>query len=221
MNHENSRTGFRSKRKKTNLILNSLIGLVILLIIIVSAVIFMGDDENANQEKAKTNNVASEKAAKNKKDENESAVVTDEEDSEVVNEESEGAEESEDSETALEPETDNVVTSGGSDSNVEETIENPGWKSVGTTQSGDHATVYDESSADWQEMLAAMSYATGIDQSNMTVWYLGNNNGNPNSSIGTVSTKDKQQTYRVYLDWVDGQGWKPAKVEKLVENDKD
>jgi hypothetical protein len=55
----------------------------------------------------------------------------------------------------------------------------------------------------------------------MTVWYLGNNNGNPNSSIGTVSTKDKQQTYRVYIEWIDGQGWKPTKVEKLVENDKD
>lgn len=205
--------------------MNSLIGLVILLIIIVSAVIFLGDDENAaSQENAKTNNVATEKAAKNKKDENESADVTEEDESETESEETETSEETEEadaSDTDLEPETDNVVTSGGSDSNVAETIENPGWKSVGTTQTGEHAAVYDESSADWQEMLTAMSYATGIDQSNMTVWYLGNNNGNPNSSIGTVSTKDKQQTYRVYIEWIDGQGWKPTKVEKLVENDKD
>jgi hypothetical protein len=68
---------------------------------------------------------------------------------------------------------------------------------------------------DWQEMLQAISYATGVDQSNMTVWFLGNNG--PNKSVGTISTKDQSEKYRVYIDWVDGQGWKPVKVEVLNE----
>jgi len=49
----------------------------------------------------------------------------------------------------------------------------------------------------------------------MVVWFLGNNNKDQNKSIGTVSTTDKSQKYRVYIEWVDGGGWKPTKVEEI------
>ena len=32
--------------------------------------------------------------------------------------------------------------------------------------------------------------------------------------------ENNPQSYRVYIEWVDGEGWKPVKVEELKENDK-
>ena len=65
-----------------------------------------------------------------------------------------------------------------------------------------------------------MEYATGVSVDNMIVWWVGNG-GKPNENVvGTISNKDKSQIYRVYMDWVDGQGWKPTKVEKLKSIDR-
>ncbi|MDP4171367.1 MAG: YrrS family protein, partial [Bacillota bacterium] len=113
-----------------------------------------------------------------------------------------------------------VVSDGGSTSNVAKTIENPDWKPVGTSQTGKHAAVYDSNSVDWQEMLNAISAATGVARDNMTVWRIGSNQKDPNHSIATISSKDDKKPYRVYIEWVDGQGWKPTKVEELSVNDK-
>lgn len=224
--NEGARSKKRAKRRKTNLILNSLIVVVILLIVIVSANIFFGN----NDEGADDSNVAAEneKASAGKKDDNgeeanqQDSKATDEESNETSedgsDEESESDnpnEESDDSEDLGEP----VVTEGGSDANVKQTIEYPDWKPVGTTQAGEHKTVFDENSVDWHEMLLAYSYATGIDKDNMTVWW-NQNNGATNAAVGTISEKGSNQTFRVAIEWVEGEGWKPVKVEELIENDK-
>ncbi|MFT9596742.1 DUF1510 family protein [Mesobacillus sp.] len=220
--NEGTRSGIRSKRRKTNLILNSLIVVVILLIGIVSFNIFFSNDEGA----ADQNDVAAEKDAAapsgNKNDSKDTGKKNDlkdsdkKDDSATEDTESEAAdEESAEDEELAEP----IVTEGGSDANVKQTIENPEWKPVGTTQSGEHNTVFDQNAVDWQEMILAYSYATGIDKNNMTVWW-NENGGAPNTAVGTISEKGSDQTYRVSIQWVDGQGWKPVKVEELIENDK-
>lgn len=220
---EGARTRTRAKRRKTNLILNSLIVVVILLIGIVSFNIFFSNDEGAadNSDIAAENEDSAASPGKNDSkdggnegtDDNGSSA---EENKDQAEEDSADAdEESEDSEELGEP----VVTEGGSDANVKQTIENPEWKPVGTTQSGEHATVFDENSADWQEMVLAYSYATGIPKDNMTVWW-NENGGAPNTAVGTVSEKGSDQAYRVAIQWVDGEGWKPVKVEELIQNDK-
>lgn len=217
-NSRESRFGKREKRKKTNIILNSLIAFVIVLIIVVSAKIFFGgnndqavpaDEQTASESKQnessqedQDNDIEQDKS----KDKEKADKESDKEDKEA--EENEAEDESEE-------DKEQVVTEGGSGPDVEKTIENPAWKPVGTSQSGEHTAVYDQNHVDWQEMLSAISYATGIEQGNMTVWFLGNNG--PNSSVGTISTKDQSEKYRVYIDWVDGEGWKPSKVEVLNE----
>ncbi|MBX9973132.1 YrrS family protein [Cytobacillus firmus] len=217
-NSRESRFGKREKRKKTNIVLNSLIALVIVLIIFVSAKIFFGgnndqalpaDEQTASENKSKQN--------ENNQEDQGNDVEQDKEDENIDNNSEEEEKEAEENEAEEESEEDKeqVVTEGGSAPDVEKTIENPAWKPVGTSQSGEHTAVYDQNSADWQEMLNAITYATGVDQGNMTVWFLGNNG--PNSSVGTISTKDQSEKYRVYIDWVDGEGWKPSKVEVLNE----
>jgi cytoskeletal protein RodZ len=205
-----------------------LIGLVILLIIFVSVKIFFGgNDENAAEKEQKIESKQDEKnmdTEENKNpaiDEKKDEKKTNDSETESTDESKETAANTEDDEEIdLVPanEEEAVVTEGGSTGNVKKTIENPSWNPIGTTQTGEHYAVYDKESVDWAEMLQAMSYATGVDQSNMNVWFLGNNGFN--KSVGTITTKDQKQIYRVYIDWVDGQGWKPTKVEELKEVEK-
>ncbi|GKU81366.1 YrrS family protein [Niallia sp. NCCP-28] len=198
-----SRSEQRSKRKKTNLILNSLIVIVILLIVFVSYTIFGSKDETNGDKTVK------EKTVETKKADNTTETVNGNTD-ESANSDEEKKLEEDKSKTEEEA----IVTEGGSDSNVVKTIENPSWKSVGTTQTGEHRAVYSDG-PDWDEQVKALAYGSGLDESDMVVWFLGNNNHDPQKSIGTVSSKDKSKKYRVYIEWVDQQGWKPIKVEEI------
>ncbi|PGY07510.1 YrrS family protein [Bacillus sp. AFS031507] len=223
--NSNSRSGYRSKRKKTNIVLNSLIIVVLLLIIFVAYNIFATGNDNASPKKESTKTEQKD----NKDEQKESETVTTNDDDSVTDpaaeeELSEDAATTEDSSTSEDnttpegaDESQAVVTEGDGNSNVVKATENPAWQPVGTSQTGEHTPVYDQSSADWQEMLNAISYATGLDKGNMTVYWLGRDRSTTNGSFGTVASKDKQQKFNVYLQWVDGQGWKPTKVEELAE----
>ncbi|WHX99406.1 YrrS family protein [Neobacillus sp. DY30] len=209
-----SRSTYRAKRKKTNLILNSLIAIVLALIFFVAYTIFLsGDDKTSpKEEQTKTEaNKASEKEDKNTEDK--TAVEDKEKDTDSEESADEESEEASAPEQADESQA--IITEGDGSSNVARTIENPAWKPVGTVQTGEHTPVYDSSSVDWQEMLKAISYATGLEQSNMTVYWLGRDKTTGTGSFSTVASKDKTQKYNVYLEWVDGEGWKPVKVEEL------
>ncbi|WP_445490263.1 YrrS family protein [Niallia sp. 03133] len=206
-NHNQSRSEQRSKRKKTNFILNSLIVIVILLIVFVSYSIFSNNDHK-NADKINKNK---EKTEQSDKEENQSETVSGNPDKKGEAAENDAAK---DDEGAKDDEA--IVTEGGSDSNVVKTIENPAWEPVGTAQTGEHAASY-SSGTDWNEQEKALAYGTGLDESDMVVWFLGNNNKDPQKSIGTVSSKDKSKKFRVYIEWVDGKGWKPAKVEEIKD----
>lgn len=205
------RSQARAKRRKTNFILNSLIGLVILLIIIVSVSIFSGNDEGQGQPKNQTaekSTAGSESKEIAKKDLETTQVK---QDSKKAAGEEKKAKEEKDAENS------ETVEEGGGP-NVKRTITNPGWKPVESTQ----AQPYSSEQTDWSERVSALSEALGFEADNMTIWYMGRSGENPNQSVGTVTAKDNpQQAYRVYLEWQDGSGWKPVKVEELIENDKD
>ncbi|MFP7297541.1 YrrS family protein [Neobacillus niacini] len=209
-----SRSGYRAKRKKTNIILNSLIAIVLALILFVAYNIFLAGDDKAAPEKADTKTTANQTSEKEDKDTDKNDAAKDtEKDSDTQENTDEESEEA--SVPEQEDDSQAVITEGDGTTNVIRTIENPAWKPVGTVQTGEHAPVYDSSHVDWQEMLKAISYATGLDESNMTVYWLGRDKTTGTGSFSTVASKDKQQKYNVYIDWVDGEGWKPTKVEEL------
>jgi cytoskeletal protein RodZ len=210
-----SRSTYRAKRKKTNIILNSLIAIVLALILFVAYTIFLSGDDKAAPEKEETKTTENQSSEKVDKDaEKSDAAKETEEESDT---EENPVEESEEA-SAPEQEDDSqaIITEGDGSSNVVRTIENPAWKPVGTVQTGEHTPVYDSSSVDWQEMLKAISYATGLEESNMTLYWLGRDKTTGTGSFSTVASKDKQQKYNVYLEWVDGEGWRPTKVEELA-----
>jgi cytoskeletal protein RodZ len=211
-----SRSGYRAKRKKTNIILNSLIVIVLALIFFVAYTIFLSGDDKAAPKKEDTKTAANQASEKEDKDtEKNDAARETVEDTETDTEENADEESEEASAPEQEDDSQAVITEGNGTTNVVRTIENPAWKPVGTVQTGEHTPVYDESHVDWQEMQKAISYATGLEESNMTLYWLGRDKTTGTGSFSTVASKDKQQKFNVYLEWVDGEGWKPVKVEEL------
>ncbi|WP_409289423.1 YrrS family protein [Peribacillus sp. SCS-37] len=199
----------KTKQKKANRIYNFLIIIVSILILSVAGFIFMGGKEDKSAGKS-TSGQKAETAAKQNKDNDETARPEKDDSAADL--------------TAKEPEEEkkdpDKVTEVPDDSpNVKRSYVNESWKPVGTSQQGEHTATYEEGSADWIEMEKALAYGAKIDPGNLTVWWI-ENNGSPNSAAGTVSAKDSDQTYRVFIEWVDGQGWKPVKVQELKVNDK-
>lgn len=102
------------------------------------------------------------------------------------------------------------------DSNVSEAYTGD-WDPVGTEQEGPHNTDFNDGSQDRIEIKRATSLVTGLSEDNMVEHWVGNNG--PDKVIATVSDSSGQEVYRVFLDWVDGEGWQPTQVEELIEND--
>jgi type IV secretory pathway VirB10-like protein len=209
---QTSRAERKTKRRKTNRILNTAIAVVVLLIIIVGFTIFAGgnDEKPAAPEETQPAKEQTAAVADDEKTKEEEPVKTEEPvKKEPVKEKTDKKEET----------NKEVVVTEGSEPNVEQDIVDPNWEGVGTSQSGVHTSSFETDSTDWQEKMNALSYATGIAADNMTVWYISGNG--PQGAIGTVSPKtDQNDAYRVYIEWIDGQGWKPVKVQKLEQNDK-
>lgn len=181
--------------KKLNGWLNILIGMVIVLIVITTIVIFNWQDNIKDTEVTEPEEKV------------EDPIKEDIE----TNEEEPPAEE-EQPEQEIEQET--AVESPSDDPIVDHVITDENWQPTPTTQTGEHVSSYDDQSVDWAEKVATITAVTGIEKDNMIIWRL-KNNGGANKSIATVSTNDKTQMYRVSMEWVDNEGWKPVKLEQL------
>lgn len=204
----------KNNNNRSNSILNIMIALVFTLVIIIGAtLIFGGGDDSADPESVEvapeTENQTSE----------EDAVTAEENDLEEEQAQEEAAKEEEEEEKAKDEEEEE--TKGGTitreDSNdpiVSETIVNTSWEPIGTSQSGDHVSSYQKNSVDWNEKIEAVTYATGLSENDMYVMMV-QNGGGPQKSIATVQSKDQSEKYRVFLTWVDGEGWKPEKMDVL------
>lgn len=216
----------RKKGRNRNKVLNSLIAIVVVLIIIATGVIFSGnkgDNEPSDIEDTANGSPANDNVAEDVKDDDkdngieDSNPTTEEETSEPANTiETDKADETTTGDDSDEP---GSVTSVPSDDPIiDETIINTAWEPVGTTQTGEHVSQYDGTSVDWNEKKQALAYATGLPQDSMIFLKI-KNGGGPQKSIGIVSSRDSTQKYRVYLEWVDGKGWKPVKMDKLTTLD--
>ncbi|MFJ5747567.1 YrrS family protein [Peribacillus frigoritolerans] len=232
-----SRFNQRDQKRKVNKIYNIAITIVSILIVIVAVSIFLSDDgtetkkattepkQVAETEKGKVVDKPSgkeEEMDSEKEDAVGDSEATEEdaekEDSKATEEDAEEkAEDDADSEKAGDAQL--VEVEGSGDGNVASTYTSESWKPVGTEQSGEHTTSFEKGSVDWNEMSKAIASGAGIDEGNMKLWWL-QNGGSSTTAIGTVSEGDNPKTFRVYIEWVDGSGWKPVKVEELKTNDK-
>ncbi|MFZ3588257.1 YrrS family protein [Bacillus sp. DJP31] len=209
--YEGPRFEKRAKNRRFNKLINiSIVLLFIFISFFTYNLFFGGKSEPASSELAgETSEGGSEEttAADDEIAKEEAADEESNEDTKEVVEDENGETSEEDNET---------VENNSNDPNVKQTIVNESWKPVGTEQLEPHVAVYDAESADWKEMIEAFQYATGLNEQDWILWRVGND-GSAQSAKGVVSTKDKKTVYRVYIEWVQNEGWKPSRLEQLNE----
>ena len=83
---------------------------------------------------------------------------------------------------------------------------------IGTTQTGDHFTNYDDGSQDRIEIKEAVSKATGVPGDDMVENWVGNDGDQRVTSTITQSSTGKK--FKVSLQWIDNKGWKVNQVEE-------
>lgn len=213
--NNNRSSRHENKEKKVNRLYNLLIAVVAVLIVFVGGTMILGNKDKSDnqaettQNNPQTNDQKTDKTAKKDDDSSKDDQATEDQATDDQSSEDDQAtdEESNDSDSQAEVEKN-------PEPGVAERKVDPSWDSVGTSQDAPAAT-YKKGSTDWNEMLKAVGEGSGISPSNMTVWRLGNNGG-VGKAVATVSPKGSSSTkYRVQIEWVDGEGWKPAVVDKL------
>lgn len=193
------------KSKRSNLIMNLSIGLIVLTVVIILFELLFGGSANDNDPNQLGQNSGSDNSSfvippKDESSEDESAES--EEESEESS--SEEPEESEDEAEINEVPSDdpNVIRAYVGD-----------WEPIGTEQSEPHVTQYDETSVDWAEMKEASSEVTGVSLANMIITWIGNN-GEQRVTV-TFTDSESGQVYKVYLSWVTEKGWQVTRYEEL------
>jgi len=88
---------------------------------------------------------------------------------------------------------------------------NPSWKPIGTKQGTKPEMKFKEGTVDWSEMKEAISYAVDVPESQLIFDFIGNNGDN--KAYGNVRDKQSNKKYKVDIDWVENQGWKPVSVQ--------
>lgn len=199
----------RRKKRKEDRFLNVLIGVVVVAIVVIAFIVLPGDKEKSKEEHVKDDDMETSQQEGNEQEDSGQSEVDIPED-----EKDEEQPETEEAEEEIEEPADVEVTINPDDAIVSKSIVDPAWAPVGTSQQGEHVSLYDGNSVDWQEKLKALTYTTGLPENEMIVWKL-KNGGSPQSAIGIVSSKDKAEKYRVYLEWVDDKGWQPVKMDIL------
>ncbi|CDQ18081.1 Protein of unknown function [Halobacillus karajensis] len=101
------------------------------------------------------------------------------------------------------------------DPNVERVITKD-WPVIQTEMetNGEHSITYQSGSQDYKELQEAIRSAVGLPEDNIIYWDV-SNRGHPQKAKATVSDKNKTGYLRVHVDWIDGQGYKPVKLEVL------
>ncbi len=219
----------KSRERRYNKLLNTFIAVVLGLIILIGGSILLGNnDEKASVEQPDT---SSEEPSGNDTEEQvpekeESSDVSGDDMNQAGDKEEENSSDNKQNEESGEEQDGEEAEAGEGQDVTEQYSDNPNvisavkgaWEPIGTEQEGAHeATVYEKGSQEWKEMEQAAAYAAGIDPSNMTTWWIGNNGG-PDKSVATVSAEGESVTYQVEMVWVEGQGWKPEVLKKLKKN---
>lgn len=199
----NSRLNRHEKRKKNKQKLLILISLgVVFCIILFSLIAFGGKEDPSEPELSQA-----EKALKNKEEAGD-RVSNQSEEIEIADEKRQSEEESEEESDVdikeEESDDDNVIKAYSGD-----------WQPVGTSQSGPHTTNYNDGSDDRKEIKEAVSIVTGINNDDIVELWVGN--GGDQKVEATVSDQAGENYFKVYLTWIDDDGWQVKRVERLKE----
>ncbi|HDR3902941.1 TPA: DUF1510 family protein [Bacillus cereus] len=179
------------------------------------------DKETAKIEEKKTEDKETAKIKEKKTEDKETAKIEEKkiEDKEAAKIEEKKIEDKEAAQLEEKSKAEKSVKTNGNENNEEEKTAsqekgsqtNPSWKPIGTEQGAKPEMKFKEGTVDWSEMKKAISYAVDVPESQLIFDFIGNN-GN-NKAYGNVRDKQNNKKYKVNIDWVENQGWKPVSVQ--------
>lgn len=215
---------FEKRRKNTKLISILIVIGSLLLILLIAIWIFGGNEKDiidSNEQTAGSDtNITINGEDENKANDPEEKIGgSDANDSSETDGRENDREQEAENNSEQEEDNDTVETEDAepSDDNVREAYTGD-WQPVGTQQQGPHTINYDNGSQDRVEIKQAVLSVTGLSGDDMIEHWIGRDGDQ--AVIATVSDGAETEIYRVYLSWVDKEGWQPTKVEELKENDK-
>ncbi|AJQ57706.1 MULTISPECIES: YrrS family protein [Bacillus] len=179
------------------------------------------DKETAKIEEKKTEDKETAKIEEKKAEDKETAKIEEKktEDKETAKIEEKKTEDKEAAQLEEKSKTEKSVKTNGTENNEEEKTTsqekgsqtNPSWKPIGTEQGAKPEMKFKEGTVDWSEMKKAISYAVDVPESQLIFDFIGNNGSN--KAYGNVRDKQNNKKYKVNIDWVENQGWKPVSVQ--------
>ncbi|OPD53158.1 YrrS family protein [Bacillus thuringiensis] len=179
------------------------------------------DKETAKIEEKKTENKETAKIKEKKTEDKETAKIEEKktEDKEIAKIEEKKTEDKEAAQLEGKQKVEKSIKTNGTENKEEEKMvsqekdpqTNPSWKPIGTEQGAKPDMKFKEGTVDWSEMKKAISYAVDVPESQLIFEFIGNN-GN-NKAYGNVRDKQSNKKYKVNIDWVENQGWKPVSVQ--------
>ncbi|MCP3025595.1 YrrS family protein [Halobacillus sp. A5] len=176
------------------------------------------EEENNKNEEENSGEEESDKDLEVKENEDEeSSEDEDNSEDEESEEDSEDEENSKDEEESSEEEDNDRQVEESSDENVDRVITED-WEPVATEQdtSGDHTTSFNQGSQDWEEIISAATMATGLNSGDIIEWRV--ENAGDGQVHAVISNQSQDPVYRVLIEWVDGEGYRPLQVEELNGN---
>ena len=200
-----SRTSRYQKRRNNKRKLFFFVSLGAIFFVILFSLIIFGNKDNNSDKTVKHQENESEEMALPEEKETDKAEDATIEKEESDNEESEIENLIEDVEVQQVDSTDdNVIVAFRGD-----------WPPIGTVQEGTHTTNYKDGSDDRIEIKRAVSMVTRLDENDMIEHWVGNNG--EQKVIAIASDREQSEFYRVYLTWIDQEGWQVTKVERIKE----
>ena len=204
-----SRYQQRVKNKKFDRLLNYLIGLVVVLIGLSLFVIFSTEPEQSDNKANQTDETDSVEENKHAEEDNGTGQEEEESSSSEQNESQRKQEENEPSSLV-----DGVEVERVEDGVVVERWTSEEWEPYPTKQVGPHASVYQKGHIDYEEKLSSIYSVIPLERENSILLKI-QNNGSAQTSRAIVTNIEKTEIYRVFIEWVDKEGWKPMMVEVL------
>lgn len=212
-----SRTNrFEKRRKNKKLLFILSISAAVILVLFFTVQLITGDstDEQSDQKEQQPaqNNEQTEQANEPGNENSKDPAVADKEQSDE--ESTTGDDEAEaDANPNSDVELENVDT----DDELVVNAYTGNWSPIPTEQSEPHEISWEQESQDWKEMMEAATLATGVTEEDMS--YLWVSGDGPQKVVATFSNKAESEHYRVYLSWIENEGWQPQRVDELKEND--
>ncbi|HDR4722658.1 YrrS family protein [Bacillus cereus group sp. Sample62] len=213
-----SRFQQKQQKRRQNGVLNIAIAIVLILVAIVSYQLFVPErkeqasssDKKVAQQTTKENKAEKAKGKEEtKKNEQEKAEAKKKEEEEKLKAEEEKKKAEEEAKANEKIPAEKTV------SKAKDAYTKPSWKPVGTEQGASPAGTFNKGSANWNEMIKAISTAVEVPENQLVLHWVGRDKTGKSQAYGDVQDKQSGKKYYVNIDWVDNEGWKPVLVQTL------